>query len=64
MKKVDKYEIISSLIMKQLKRGVMTNNFLTENDLKIEIENNSLYYYEYDGGLIILRDRTSNMNDY
>lgn len=59
MKKVDKYEIISSLIMKQLKRGVMTNNFLTENDLKIEIENNLLYYYEYDGGLLILRDRTT-----
>lgn len=59
MKKVDKYEIISSLIMKQLRRGVITNNFLTENDLKIEIENNMLYYYEYDGGLLILRDRTT-----
>lgn len=59
MKKVDKYEIISSLIMKQIKKGVMTNNFLTENDFKIELENNLLYYCEYAGGLLILRDRTS-----
>lgn len=59
MKKVDRYEIISSLIMKQIRKGVMTNNFLTENDLKIEVENNLLYYYEYDGGLLILRDRTT-----
>lgn len=59
MKKVDKYEVVSSIIMKQLKKGVMTNNFLTENDLKIEMENNLLYYCEYDGGLLILRDRTT-----
>lgn len=59
MIKVDKYEIISSLIMKQIRKGVMTNNFLTEKDLKIEIENNLLYYCEYDGGLLILRDRES-----
>ena len=59
MKKVDKYEIISSLIMKQIRKGVMTNNFLTENDLRIEIENNLLYYCEYDGGLLIFRDRHS-----
>ena len=42
----DKYEIISSLIMKQIRKGVMTNNFLTENDLKIEIENDLLYCCE------------------
>lgn len=59
MIKVDRYEIISSLIMKQIRKGVMTNNFLTEKDLKIEIENNLLYYYEYAGGLLILRDRNS-----
>lgn len=59
MKKVDKYEIISSLIMKQIRKGVMTNNFLTENDLKIEIENGLLYCCEYAGGLLILRDRDS-----
>ncbi|MBR4111169.1 MAG: GNAT family N-acetyltransferase [Clostridia bacterium] len=59
MKRVDRYETISALISKQIRKGVKTNNFLTENDLKIEIENNSLYYYEYDGGLLILRDRTT-----
>lgn len=59
MKRVDKYETISSLIIKQIKKGVKTNNFLSESDLKEEIENATLYYHEYDGGLLILRDRTT-----
>lgn len=57
MIKIDRYETISKLILKEFKKGVITNNFLTESDLEDEIANCSLYAYQFAGGLLILRER-------
>lgn len=57
MIKIDRYETISTLILKQIKKGVITNNFLTKEILENEIANNSLYAYQFDGGLLLLRER-------
>lgn len=57
MNQINNYEEISSLISLQIKRGTLTNNFLSEDDLKLEIQNKNLYYFAWNGGLLIFRDR-------
>lgn len=57
MIKIDRYETISKLILKEFKKGVITNNFLTKADLENEILNCSLYAHKFAGGLLILRKR-------
>lgn len=59
MKQVNNYEEIASLMSEQIKRGVLTNNFLNKTDLELEIKNRTLYYYKYSGGLFLLRDRVT-----
>lgn len=57
MKKTNNYEDISVLIGNQIKKGLITNGFLNEKDLKIEISKGLVHYCEYAGGLFLLRDR-------
>ncbi len=57
MKLVNSFEEIATLISSQIKKGVLTNNFLNEEELKIEIKNNTLFYTLWNGGLFIFRDR-------
>lgn len=44
MKKITDYKEVSPLVLKYFKRGVITNNFLTADDYKSEIEEERLFY--------------------
>ncbi len=59
MIKVNSYEEIAKLISLQIRKGVVTNCFIKEEELKVEIENHQLYYIVFPNGLLIFRDRGS-----
>lgn len=44
MKQISDYKEVSPLVLKYFKRGVITNNFLTSEDYKCEIEEGRLFY--------------------
>lgn len=56
MRKIENFAQISDLLNAQLKRGVLTNNFLRGEDYTREIEN-GLYIHEADGALLLFRER-------
>jgi ribosomal protein S18 acetylase RimI-like enzyme len=57
MEQITNFDMISPLIIKQLKPKILTNNFMTEKNYKDEISKSALYYHIWDGGLIFLRKR-------
>lgn len=56
MQKIENFAQISDLLNAQLKRGVLTNNFLRGDDYTREIAN-GLYIHEADGALLLFRER-------
>lgn len=60
MRKIDNFAQISGLLNAQLKRGVLTNNFLRGEDYTREIEN-GLYLHEADGALLLFRERGTHL---
>ena len=56
MRKIENFAQISDLLNAQLKKGVITNNFLRGDDYTREIEN-GLYIHEADGALLLFRER-------
>ena len=56
MRKIENFAQISDLLNAQLKKGVITNNFLRGDDYTREIEN-GLYLHEADGALLLFRER-------
>ena len=56
MRKIENFAQISDLLNAQLKRGVLTNNFLRGEDYTREIAN-GLYIHEADGALLLFRER-------
>ena len=56
MRKIENFAQISDLLNAQLKRGVLTNNFLRGDDYTREIEN-GLYIHEADSALLLFRER-------
>ena len=56
MQKIENFAQISNLLNAQLKRGVLTNNFLRGDDYTREIAN-GLYIHEADGALLLFRER-------
>ena len=56
MRKIENFAQISDLLNAQLKRGVITNNFLRGDDYTREIAN-GLYIHEADGALLLFRER-------
>lgn len=56
MRKIENFAQISDLLNAQLKRGVITNNFLRGEDYTREIEN-GLYLHEANGALLLFRER-------
>lgn len=55
MRRISSYDEISRLVSKQFKRGVMTNNFLIQSDYTAGIAGESLFYHEWDGGLLVFK---------
>ena len=55
MRKIENFAQISDLLNAQLKKGVITNNFLRGDDYTREIAN-GLYIHEADGALLLFRD--------
>lgn len=53
MKRIKKYEEISNLISTQLKKGMITNCFLSKGEFEYYIREKRLFYILYDGGLLI-----------
>ncbi len=56
MRKIENFAQISDLLNAQLKKGVITNNFLRGDDYTREIAN-GLYIHEADGALLLFRER-------
>lgn len=56
MRKIENFAQISDLLNAQLKKGVITNNFLHGDDYTREIAN-GLYIHEADGALLLFRER-------
>jgi len=56
MRKIENFAQISDLLNAQLKRGVLTNNFLRGDDYTREIAN-GLYIHEADGALLLFHER-------
>ena len=56
MRKIENFAQISDLLNAQLKRGVLTNNFLRGDDYTREIAN-GLYIHETGGALLLFRER-------
>ena len=56
MRKIENFAQISNLLNAQLKKGVITNNFLRGEDYTREIAN-GLYIHEADGALLLFRER-------
>ena len=54
MRKIENFAQISDLLNAQLKKGVITNNFLRGDDYTREIAN-GLYIHEADGALLLFR---------
>ena len=59
MKLVENYEEVSPLLMKYFKKGLMTNNFLSEAQYKNAIKSKALQFYEWDDGIIFLNAKES-----
>ena len=53
MKRIKKYDEISNLISAQLKKGMITNCFLSKDEFEYYIREKRLFYISYDGGLLI-----------
>ena len=60
MEKINNFDELNGLISKHLKKGVYTNCFISKEEFEEEIKNETLFYHEYDGGLLLFRK----MEDY
>ena len=59
MKKIESYAELSPLLANQLCRGVRTNAFASREEYEKEIAAGRLFAEEYEGGLLLLRERES-----
>lgn len=57
MRKVSDISEISKLVMAQMKPGVFSNNFIQPDEYRQEIASGTLYAFDWDGGLLLLRQR-------
>lgn len=57
MKKVESYASLNGMIMKQFRRGMVTNSFLAREEYEREISGGRLYCIEAENGLLLLRRR-------
>lgn len=57
MIKINSYEELSRLIFSYLKKGVVTNTFISKEDFEKEIKFGSLYYFTTSAGLWLVRSR-------
>lgn len=57
VEKATDYRNLSRLVMSHFKPGAVTNNFMGKSDYVSEIENGTLYYEAFPGGLLIFRKR-------
>ena len=60
MRKIENFAQISDLLNAQLKKGVITNNFLRGDDYTREIAN-GLYIHETGGALLLFRERDDHL---
>ena len=60
MRKIENFAQISDLLNAQLKKGVITNNFLRGDDYTREIAN-GLYIHEAGGALLLFRERGTHL---
>lgn len=59
--KAEDYKEFSRLIMSRMKRGVLTNCFMSGSEIKNEISCGKLFYAQFDGALLIFRCRDSHV---
>ncbi len=59
--KAEDYKEFSRLIMLRMKRGVLTNCFMSGSEIKNEISCGKLFYAQFDGDLLIFRCRDSHV---
>lgn len=59
MKKTDSYNDLSAAIMKNFRRGMITNHLANRDRLARDIENGMLFNHESENGLVLLTDRGS-----
>lgn len=59
--KAEDYKEFSRLIMSRMKRGVLTNCFMSGSEIKNEISCGKLFYAQFDGDLFIFRCRDSHV---
>ena len=57
MKRIENYSELSSLITSQMKRGMVTNAFLSRHDWEREIEKNAPEFQLTEQGLLVYRNR-------
>lgn len=61
MRKIESYNELNTLIMKQFRRGMLTNSFLSRKEYESEIANGTLEFHEYENGLLIFRKRSEHV---
>ena len=59
MRKINDFSEISPLVFSHMKPGVITNHIMSADEYHGEIASGTLYAYEWDGGLLFLRERTA-----
>ena len=57
LNRIDDIKKVNELVTSSLKIGVITNCTLTPNQWHEEIENKTLFYYQFDGGVFFFRLR-------
>lgn len=57
MKLIRDYAEISPLVREYFKVGMLTNNFLKEDEYKLLINEKALFYYKWSGGLLFFKKR-------
>jgi N-acetylglutamate synthase-like GNAT family acetyltransferase len=53
MIRIKEYDELNDLIMKHFKKGVYTNCFVSKDEFEFFIEKKCLYYYLFDGGILL-----------
>lgn len=60
MERIERFSDLAGLLSAQLKKGVVTNNFLSREDYDLEI-GAGLSVHAFDGGLLLFRGRTDHL---
>lgn len=59
MRQIEAYPELNAMIMRQFRRGMVTNSFLSKEEYESEIAHGTLVYQEFENGLFIHRMRES-----